>query len=58
MYPETIMNGQKYLELLQDKVVIQLHIHGCSIFMHDSASYHKAKKVQEYLKKVKFTTSE
>lgn len=45
------MNGENYLDLLQDKVEIhQIHIHGCSSFMHDGAPCHKVKKVQEYQK--------
>lgn len=50
------MNRQKYLELLQDKLEIHVQMHGCSLFMHDVASLHKANKVQEYLKKFKVTT--
>lgn len=28
-------NGQKYLEQLQDKLEIHIHVHDCNIFMHN-----------------------
>lgn len=55
----TTTNAQKYLELLQDKLGIHVHVHSCSIFMHDGAPCHKAKKgVNEHLQKIKITILE
>lgn len=50
----TTTNAQKYLELLQDKLGINVHIHGCNIFMHDGAPCYKTKKgVNEHLQEIK-----
>ena len=35
--PNTTMNGPKYVELLKEKLKLQMHIHGCTIFMENGA---------------------
>ena len=47
------MNGQKYLELLNNKLKIDMDIHDCNIFMHDSAPCHLSKIVSAFLKSQK-----
>lgn len=46
----TTMNGQKYLELLKNKLEPHMTVHDCNIFMQDGAPCHRAKIVKEYLK--------
>lgn len=45
----TTMNGDKYLQLLKDKLELHMGVHNCSIFMHDGAPCHTSKKVKTYL---------
>lgn len=42
----TTMDGLKYLELLQNKLEIYIHINGYRTFIHNDATGHKAKKVK------------
>ena len=53
-----IMNGEKYAELLKEKLAIHMHIHKCTIFMHDSATCQRSKKVKNYLMTAKATRLE
>ena len=46
---KTTMNGQKYLDLLKEKLNIHMTIHQCSIFMHDGAPCHRSKMVKNFL---------
>ena len=46
---ETTMNSFRYLSVLQDKILTLMSVHGTNIFMQDSAPYHKAKIVTEWL---------
>ena len=45
----TTMNGQKYLEWLQDKLKLHMEIHGSTILMQDGAPRHRSKLVTPWL---------
>ena len=47
----TIMNGEKYVQLLSDKLQLHMQVHRCNIFMQDSAPCHRTKLVTNFLKK-------
>ena len=47
---ETTMNGQKYLDLLKNKLELHMAVHKCSVFMQDGAPCHRAKIVTQFLK--------
>ena len=44
------MNGQKYLDLLKNKLELHMAVHKCSVFMQDDAPCHRAKIVTQFLK--------
>ena len=44
------MNGQKYTNLLKDKLEQYMTIHKCKIFMQDGALCHRPKIVTQFLK--------
>ena len=44
------MNGQKYLDLLKNKLELHMAVHKCSVFMQDGAPCHRAKIVTQFLK--------
>lgn len=44
-----MMNGERYMTVLNDHLLQSYAIHDCNIFMHDSAPCHKAKKVAKWL---------
>ena len=46
---KTTMNGARYLELLQEKLVLHMGIHQCTIFMQDGAPCHRARQVKDFL---------
>ena len=48
--PGTTINGQKYLDLLKNKLKLQMAVHKCSVFMQDGAPCHHAKIVIQFLK--------
>lgn len=52
------INGDRYLSMLKDKLRPHMDIHGCTIFMHDGAPCHRAKKVTEFIKSPSFTILE
>ena len=45
--PGTTMNDENYVKLLKEKPAIHMHIHKCTIFMHDGGPYHHSKKGEE-----------
>jgi len=47
--PKTTINGQKYLELLGELLVMHMTIHRCEIFMHDGAPCHRSRVVNNFL---------
>ena len=47
------MNGQKYIDLLKDKLKLHMNVHNCNIFMQDGTPYHRSKIVSEFLKEKK-----
>ena len=49
----TTMNGEKYVQLLSDKLQLHMQVHRCNIFMQDGAPYHRSKLVTIFLKKKK-----
>ena len=40
--PNTIMNGCRYVDLLQEKLEFHMNVHKCSIFMQGGAPCHRA----------------
>ena len=46
----TTMNGQKYVELLKDKLELHMNVHICNIFMQDGTPCHRSKIVSKFLK--------
>ena len=53
--PGTTVNGEKYMELFKEKLAIHMHIHKCTIFMHDGAQCHSSKKLRNYPTMAKVT---
>ena len=49
----TTMNGEKYVQLLSDKLQLHMQVHRCNIFMQDGAPCHRSKLVTNFLKKKK-----
>ena len=47
------MNGQRYLQLLEEKLELHMTVHNCEIFMHDGAPCHRSKIVTTFLKSKK-----
>ena len=43
------MNAELYLQVLEEHMLNFFHIHGSEVFMQDSASCHKARKITRYL---------
>ena len=43
----TTMNGLKYVQLLPEKLNIQMVVHNTSVFMHDGAPCHRSKVVSK-----------
>ena len=43
------MNGSQYVKLLQEKLLLHIAVHQCSVFMHDGATCHRSKVVQSFL---------
>ena len=52
------MNGDRYIEVLNDHLLPSFHIHNSRIFMHDSAPCHKARKVKKWLDERKINVLE
>ena len=40
------MNMEKHVELLKEKLANHMHIHKCTMFMHDGVPVHHSKKVK------------
>ena len=53
LLPGTTMNGQKYVDLLKDKLELHIAIIKCKIFMQDGAQCHRSKIVTQFLKSKK-----
>ena len=51
--PGMTINGQKYVDLLKDKLELHMAIHKCKIFMQDGAPCHRSKIVTQFLKSKK-----
>ena len=49
----TTMNGEKYVQLLSDKLQLHMQVRRCNIFMQDGAPCHRSKLVTNFLKKKK-----
>ena len=47
----TTINGEKYVQLLSNKLQLHMQVHRCNIFMQDGAPCHRAKMVTNFLKK-------
>ena len=43
------INGQRYVNLLREKLQLCMAVHQCSVFMHDGTQYHRSKMVQSFL---------
>ena len=48
--PGTTINGQKYLDLLKNKLELHMAVHKYSVFMQDGVPCHRAKIVTQFLK--------
>jgi hypothetical protein len=48
--PKTTMNGQRYMEMLKEKLVFWMHQHRATHFLQDRAPCHTRKKVITFLK--------
>ena len=51
--PGTTMNGQKYVDLLKDKLELHMATHKCKIFMQNGAPCHRSKIVTQFFKSKK-----
>lgn len=51
----TTMNGEKYKKLLQDKLILHMRVHQCSVFMHDGAPCHRSRTVKDFLNQANVT---
>ena len=49
----TTINGEKYVQLLSDKLQLHMQVQKCNIFMQDGAPCHRSKLVTNFLKKKK-----
>ena len=47
----TTMNGDRYLDLLKEKLQLHMEVHECSIFMQDGASCHRSRIVSDFLRR-------
>ena len=56
--PNTPRNRPKYVGLLKAKLKLHVHVHGCTIFMHDGYPRHRSKVATESLKKNKISVLE
>ena len=56
--PNTTMNGPKYVELLKEKLKLDMHVHRCTIFTQDGAPCHRSRVAIEFLKKNKISVLE
>lgn len=52
------MNGQRYLEMLKEKLPTSMTVHNTSIFQHDGAPCHRSKIVSNWLKTNKYRVLE
>ena len=50
------MNGPKYAELLNNKLLLHMAVHSTLIFMHDGAPCHRSKIVKRFLEENHVTT--
>ena len=48
--PGTIMIGEKYVNVLQEKLQLHMTVHQCDIFMHDGAPCHRSRVVKKFLR--------
>ena len=56
--PNTTMNGIKYVNLLEEKLILHMNIHSCTVFMQDGAPCHRSKVVKEFHNKNKINLLE
>ena len=56
--PETITNGEKYLNWLKSKLELHMAVHNCQIFMHNGAPCHQTKLVKIFLEQESIQMSE
>ena len=47
--PGTTINGQKYVQMLSEKLKLHLQVHNCQIFMQDGAPCHRSKVAKKFL---------
>lgn len=46
----TSVNAQKYISVLEEKLLLNMQVHNCSVFQHDGAPCHRAATVTKWLK--------
>ena len=56
--PNTAMSRPKYVESLQEKPTLYMHVHNCTMFKQDGALCHRWKAATEFLKKNKISVLE
>lgn len=47
--PKVTLNGERYLEILKEKLTTHMNISGCTIFMQDGAPCHRSRMVTRWL---------
>lgn len=50
MPKNTTINGEKYLSILKDKLLLSMRLLNCSVFQHDGAPCHRAAVVTNWLR--------
>lgn len=50
MPKNTTINGEKYLSILKDKLLLNMRLLNCSVFQHDGAPCHRAAVVTNWLR--------
>jgi hypothetical protein len=51
--PKVTMNSDRYISMLEDKLIFWMEHHGASHFLQDGAPCHTSKKVMAFLKEKK-----
>ena len=46
--PGTTMNGQRYLNLMKEKLQLHMSVHDCTIFMQDRAPCYRSKITTDF----------
>ncbi len=55
MHPKTTMYGERYIDMLRDKLIFWMHHHHATHFLQDGAPCHTSKKVMAFLRQQNFS---